>query len=194
MQLIKVTWYVFRVKNMPPGSPSHPSQTATAEVRIRDFKTTWSEFQMPSQTAPAEANPRYVYSILKPHGHNFRCQVVLLLSEAKPSYVCSILNPHGQSFRRPFILLLNEEKPSYIYSILKTHCKGFRSTVILILSEAKPSYVYLILRPHGLNFRSPVHCLGRQSQGTVFVHPPRVGPKQLCALAHLGCTRKAGTS
>ena len=23
---------------------------------------------------------------------------------------------------------------------------------------------------------------------------PRVGPKQLCALAHLGCTRKAGTS
>ena len=26
-----------------------------AEVRILDFKTTWSEFQMPSQTAPAEA-------------------------------------------------------------------------------------------------------------------------------------------
>ena len=24
--------------------------------------------------------------------------------------------------------------------------------------------------------------------------PPRVGPKQLCALAHLGCTRAAGTS
>ena len=23
---------------------------------------------------------------------------------------------------------------------------------------------------------------------------PGVGPKQLCALAHLGCTRKAGTS
>ena len=25
-------------------------------------------------------------------------------------------------------------------------------------------------------------------------HHPRVGPKQLCALAHLGCTRAAGTS
>ena len=27
-----------------------------------------------------------------------------------------------------------------------------------------------------------------------FVHLPRVGPKQLCALAHLGCTRAVGTS
>ena len=25
-------------------------------------------------------------------------------------------------------------------------------------------------------------------------HLPRVGPKQFCALAHLGCTREAGTS
>ena len=41
-----------------------------AEVRIIDFKTTWSEFQMPSQTAPAEAKPRCVNSILKPHGQS----------------------------------------------------------------------------------------------------------------------------
>ena len=41
-----------------------------AKVRIIDFKTTWSEFQMPSQTAPAEAKPRCVYSILKPHGQS----------------------------------------------------------------------------------------------------------------------------
>ena len=27
-----------------------------------------------------------------------------------------------------------------------------------------------------------------------FHHLPRVGPKHLCALAHLGCTRAAGTS
>ena len=27
-----------------------------------------------------------------------------------------------------------------------------------------------------------------------FHHLPRVGPKQLCALAHLGCTCAAGTS
>ena len=27
-----------------------------------------------------------------------------------------------------------------------------------------------------------------------FHHLPRVGPKQLCASAHLGCTRAAGTS
>ena len=42
-----------------------------AEVRIIKFKTTWSEFQMPSQTALAEAKPRCVYSILKPHGQSF---------------------------------------------------------------------------------------------------------------------------
>ena len=41
-----------------------------AEVRIINFKTTWSEFQMPSPTAPAEAKPRCVYSILKPQGQS----------------------------------------------------------------------------------------------------------------------------
>ena len=29
---------------------------------------------------------------------------------------------------------------------------------------------------------------------SVFHHLPSFGPKQLCALAHLGCTREAGTS
>ena len=50
------------------------SQTAPergeAELRILYFKTTWSEFQMLSQTASAEAKPRCVYSILKPHGQS----------------------------------------------------------------------------------------------------------------------------
>ena len=46
-----------------------------AEVRILDFKTTWSEFRMPSQTAPAEVKPRCVYSILKPHGQNSKSPV-----------------------------------------------------------------------------------------------------------------------
>ena len=93
MQLLKVGWYVFRVKNMHPGSPSHPSGTAAAE-----------------------AKSRCVYSILKPHGQSSRYQVRILLP--------------------------------------------------------------------------------RQNQSTCseFHHLPRVGPKQLCALAHLGCTRAAGTS
>ena len=74
-----------------------PSQTASerseAELRILDFKTTWSEFQMPSQTAPAE-----------------------------------------------------------------------------------------------------VRILDFKTTWSEFHHLPRVSPKQLCALAHLGCTRAAGTS
>ena len=79
-----------------------------AEVRILNFKNTWSEFQMPSQTAPAEAKPRYVYSILKPHGQSFRRQVRPLLREAKPSYVYSILKPHGLSSKIPIRLLPRE--------------------------------------------------------------------------------------
>ena len=56
MQLIKVAWYVFRVKNRHPGSPSDPSWTtmyhrSKAGVCILDFKTTLSEFQKASQTA-----------------------------------------------------------------------------------------------------------------------------------------------
>ena len=47
MSLIKVAWYVLWVKNMHFGSPSNPSQTAAAK-----------------------AKPRYVYSILKPHGQS----------------------------------------------------------------------------------------------------------------------------
>ena len=51
----------------------------------------------PCQTAAAEVNPRYVYSILKSHGQSSRRPVRLLSGEAKPSYVHSILKPHGQS-------------------------------------------------------------------------------------------------
>ena len=56
MALIKVAWCVLRVKNMHLWSPSDPSGTAAAE-----------------------AKPRCVYSILKPHGQSSRCQVRLLL-------------------------------------------------------------------------------------------------------------------
>ena len=69
-----------------------------AKVRTLGFKTTLSEFQKPGQTAPAEAKPRCVYWILKPHGQSSRCKVRLPLAEAKPRCVYSILKPHSQSF------------------------------------------------------------------------------------------------
>ena len=56
MSLIKVVWYVLRVKSLHPGSPSHPSQTAHAKTK-----------------------PRCVHSILKPQGQSSRCPVRLLL-------------------------------------------------------------------------------------------------------------------
>ena len=39
-----------------------------------------------------------------------------------------------------------------------------------------------------------VRILNFKTTWSEFHHLPRVGPKQLCALAHLGCTREAGTS
>ena len=148
MSLIKVVWYVLRVKNMHPESPSDLSWTATAK-----------------------AKSRYLYSILKLHGQSFRRQVRLLLSEAKLNYVHSILKLHCQSSRNPVRLPMSEAKPSYVYSILKTH--GQIPKTRLLPSEVKPNYIYTILKKHLL---------------------PRVGPKQLCASAHLGCTCAAATS
>ena len=39
-----------------------------------------------------------------------------------------------------------------------------------------------------------LHILDFKTTWSEFHHLPRVSPKQLCALAHLGCTRAAGTS
>ena len=62
MSLIKVLWYVLRVKNMHPGSPPDPSWTAAergkAELCILDFKITWSEFLRPSQTAAEQGGSK----------------------------------------------------------------------------------------------------------------------------------------
>ena len=57
-------------------------------------------------------------------------------------------------------------------------------------AEAKPRYVYSILKPHSQSSRGTV----RASHTPVFHSVPSVGPKQLCAIAHLGSTRAAGTS
>ena len=53
--------------------------------------------------------------------------------------------------------------------------------------EEKPSYIHYDIRREGV--KQSILKLA-----SVFHHLPSVGPKQLCALAHLGCTRQAGTS
>ena len=67
--------YMVRV----PDAKSDCSCRGEAEVSILNFKTTWSEFQIPSPTASTEAKPRCLYSILKPHGQSSRYQVRILL-------------------------------------------------------------------------------------------------------------------
>ena len=48
------------------------------------------------------AKPRYVYSILKPHGQSSKIPVRRLLSEAKPSYVHILnFNATWSEFQKP---------------------------------------------------------------------------------------------
>ena len=90
-----------------------------AKVRILDFKTTWSESQRVSQTAPEQGKAEQCIFDLKTTWSEFQ----------KPSQTAAV---RGEA------LLC-------VYNLKKHHL-------------------------------------------------PRVGPKQLCASAHLGCTRAAGTS
>ena len=65
MSLTKVIWYVLRVKNMHSGSPSEKGK---AEVRVPDFKTTWSEFQKPCQIAARRGKAElWIYNLKKHH-------------------------------------------------------------------------------------------------------------------------------
>ena len=54
-------------------------------------------------------------------------------------------------------------------------------------NKAKPSHVQYIIRQEEAKL-----CI--LELNLLFHHRPSVGTKQLCALAHLGCTCKAGAS
>ena len=115
-----------------------------AKVRLLNFKTTWSEFQKTSQTAPEQGEAELCILYFKTTLSEFQ----------KPSQTAT---EQGEAE----LHILQFQKHSQI------------SKTQLLPSEAKLNYVYTTLKKH---------------------HLPRVGPKQLCALAHLGCTRAAGTS
>ena len=64
---------------------------------------------------------------------------------------------------------------------------GLPSDTLDPFSKVKLNYVYYIVRQG----EAELHILELTS---VFHQLLSVGPKQLCALTHLGCTREAGTS
>ena len=70
-----------------------------------------------------------------------------------------------------------------------------KSCLVCVQSEKYASWVNLT---HQLDCscrgEAEVRILNFKTTRSEFHHLPRVGPKQLCALAHLGCTRAAGTS
>ena len=78
------------------------AERGEAELRILDFKTTWSEFQKASQTAAEQGKAKLPILNSKTTWSEFKKPIRPLLSEAKPSYVYSILKPHGQSSKSKF--------------------------------------------------------------------------------------------
>ena len=93
-----------------------------------------------------------------------------------------------------------EAKPSYVYSILKLNGQSSRITDgQLPCTDNHACFCCMPLPLPPPPPLKPLHFWARRSQATYiqhnleFHHLSRVGPKQLCALAHLGSTREAGT-
>ena len=85
-----------------------------------------------------------------------------------------------------------------------SNCSLFTNRSFLVSVKSEKYAFWVTLRPLGSMSQGEVkiHALqysARRSRAAyikltlVFHHLPSVGPKQLCALAHLGCTREAGT-
>ena len=146
-----------------------------------------------NQTVAAKAKPKYVYSILKTHGQCFRGQGEAELHTLdfkttqsefqKPSWTIAergeaellILNfkTTWSEFQKPSQTATERGEAELCILDFQTTQSECQKPVRPLSCEAKPSYVHTILKKH---------------------HLLRVGPKQLCASAHLGCTRAAGTS
>ena len=76
--------------------------------------------------------------------------------------------------------------PWYVLRVKNMHF-GSPSDSWYPCGRARPSYIHYIIRRGEAKLRI-------LELSSVFHHLPSAGPKQLCALAHLGCIRKAGTS
>ena len=81
-------------------------------------------------------------------------------------------------------------KPTPIPAVLSLNVTN-KSYLVCVKSEKYAFWV--TLRPLGFMRRGEAE-LGKLKFTSEVFHLPRLGTKQLCALAHLGCTLAAGTS
>ena len=90
--------------------------------------------------------------------------------------------------------VLSFQKLASIHAVVSQNVT-IKSYLVCVKSEKYASWV--TLRPQWDRCRrgeAEVRILNFKTTWSEFHHLPRVGPKQLCALAHLGSTRAAGTS
>ena len=106
-------------------------------------------------------------------------------------YVLWVKNMHFGSPSDPTQTTAVKAKLSYVYLILKPH---FR---VLSLPQSQSQAVVCVSTPR--TYLRSGYFLFLQKEESILLtselhHLPRVGPKQLCALAHLRCIRAADTS
>ena len=109
--------YVSRVKNMHFWSPSDPCRQGEAEVRILDFKTTWTEFQKASQTATKRGNAEL--RILDHYGRNEADLIQISL------YICQ--------WTLQFLIFLPQMSQKCVFLMLKS----IHQTLWIILTIIK---------------------------------------------------------
>ena len=95
-----------------------------AEVRILDFKTTWSEFQKANQTATEQGNAKRISNQNVCSPPQSRSQAVVWVSTPRKyphsGYFCVMLNPDFTTlcyFHWPRLCSLTQKNPSYEKSL-----------------------------------------------------------------------------
>ena len=97
----------------------------------------------------------------------------------------------------PFVRFRPVPSAQKLTSIAATVSQNVTDKLCLVCVNSEIYASWVTLRPQldrCHQGEAKVRILSFTTTWSEFHHLPRVGPKQLCALAHLGCTRAAGTS
>ena len=99
------------------------------------------------------------------------------------------------SIRVPFVRGSGSVRPNLTSIPSVSQNVTNKSCLVCVMSEKYSSWVTLTLQLNRCcRGKAEVRILDFKTTWSEFHHLPRVGQKQLCALAHLGCTRAAVTS
>ena len=150
---------------------------------------------VPSRPRPCPRPPK------KLHIQSSRSPVRPLLREAKSSYVYLILKKTWSEFQMSSQTTATRGEAELRILNFKTTWSEFQMSSQTTATRGEAELRILNFKTIWLEFQKPCQTAVLRGEAELRIynlkkkhHLPRVGPKQLCASAHLGCTRAAGTS